>query len=154
MRMLPYPSGMFCASEDDPSCAAAWRRGLRGSILGIVVLAAILLAFFWQPLLLGRAFYVYDLSMAYLPVQVENARLRAEGEFPLWNRYLFCGYPINAESESGGLYPPALIFNLPLSPERAYALYITFHYVLAFAAVMYLGSVMGLGPVGRTVAAM
>ena len=112
-----------------------------------------LLAFFWQPLLLGRAFYVYDLSMAYLPVQLENARLRAQGQFPLWNRYLFCGYPINAESESGGLYPPALVFNLPLSPERAYTGYIVFHYALAFGSVLLLAKYAGLGAVGGTVAA-
>ena len=120
--------------------------------LGPIVFVALILGFFYQPLIRGRAFYVYDLSMAYLPVQVENARLRAAGEFPLWNQYLFMGYPINAEAESGGLYPPALVFNLPISAERAYALYIAFHYGLAFVAVSMLGRRMGLSAAARTLA--
>ena len=135
-----------------PTPDTARRAGI--SPLGVGVLVVMLLAFFWQALLLGRSFYVYDLSMAYLPVQLENARLRAQGQFPLWNRYLFCGYPINAESESGGLYPPALVFNLPLSPERAYTVYIAFHYVLAFGSMLLLGKYMGLGAVARAAAAM
>lgn len=122
--------------------------------LASVVLTLMLLAFFWQPLLLGRAFYVFDLSMAYLPVQLENARLRAQGEFPLWNRHMYCGYPINAESEAGGLYPPALFFNLPVSPERAYAFYVAFHYALIFASTAFLARLIGLGMIGGCAAAM
>ena len=90
--------------------------------------------FFSEPILDNRSFYVWDLSEAYLPVQVDNARLRAAGEIPLWNRHVTLGYPINAETECSGIYPPALLFNVFDSPGRAFTAFILFHYLLALLA--------------------
>jgi len=128
--------------------------GRRAALLGLALLGVLTLALFYRPLILGEAFHELDLGDAYLPVQLENAHQRADGLLPLWNPYILYGYPISAEPESGGLYPPALVFNLPLSAARAYGLYIVGHLLLAAFAMRFLAKQLGISPLGQCVAAM
>jgi len=51
------------------------------------------------------------------------------GELPLWNPYLFCGYPFLAEMANAVLYPMSLLL-LPCSVPFAMKLYPAAHYFL------------------------
>jgi len=125
-----------------------------GTILAVVFVAAYTLLFFREPIFYRRVFHVWDLSKAYYPIRVHNAALRSKGVIPLWNRYIWCGYPVNAESEKGPLYLPSLVFNLPIRGGEAYTLYIVLHYVLAAAGVMLLAKRSGISETGQTAAAL
>ena len=119
----------------------------------VIFLLAFTGLFFWRPILLGEVFHVQDLWLNY-PIRVSDARLRAEGVIPLWNPYVECGFPINAESEKGPLYLPSLIFDLPVPKGQAYSIYILFHYVLAMGGMIVLSHILGLATAGQLASAL
>jgi len=138
------------AGDQRPAISAR----LSTTILVYLTLVVFTCLFFREPLFGERTFYVWDLSLGYAPVQVDNAGLRSAGEIPLWNRHIALGYPITAETESSGVYPPGLIFNLVQSPARAFAGFILFHYFLTLAGTMYLARVAKIGLLGQASAAL
>ena len=49
------------------------------------------------------------------------------GNFPLWNPYLFSGYPLFANGQNGFLNPFKILFHLLLPPHRARELFLFVH---------------------------
>ena len=126
----------------------------RQTIIAIAFLLIVTLAHFREPLMGKGVFYLCDLGGTYLPMHVENARLRAAGEIPLWNKHGLLGYPTQAETETSGVYPPTLIFNLVEDCGIAYTLFIIFHFLVAAIGMMYLLRLLGVTVLGQTCAAL
>ncbi len=55
-----------------------------------------------------------------------NSELK-KGNFPLWNPYLFSGYPLFANGQNGFLNPFKILFHLILPPHRARELFLFVH---------------------------
>ena len=46
----------------------------------------------------------------YYPVRVHAAQLAVSGQWPIWSRNLYGGFPLLADIEVGVLYPPNWLF--------------------------------------------
>jgi len=81
-----------------------------------------LLVFYWRVLFLYPAYVIpWDLRYYHFPIATLAARSLAHGSLPLWDPYIYCGYPIYANPQAQFFYPPALISILLsnwLAPER------------------------------------
>ena len=81
-----------------------------------------LLIFYWRVLFLYPAYVIpWDLRYYHFPIATLAARSLAHGSLPLWDPYIYCGYPIYANPQAQVFYPPALISILLsnwLAPER------------------------------------
>lgn len=141
-------------SQFSTPTVATGRSKIRATLAAWLFLALVTCVFFREPIFEGKVFYVGDHAAIYVPMHSNNARLRAQGEIPLWNRHGVLGYPSQAENELSGVYPPSLIFNLVTNPGTAYTLFVLFHYFVGLAATMYLTRVVGAGIVGQTIAAL
>ena len=76
-----------------------------------------------------------DLSRYFYPLRYLMVEQMKSGIIPLWNPYIFCGYPLLATFQIGFFYPLSLIYYLmPFNPAFNY--YILLHYWLA-AVFMY-----------------
>ena len=106
------------------------------------------------PLWERAEFESWDQARVYVPLQVSNARQRAEGEIPLWFQHGFLGYPMQGETECSGVYPPTLIFNLVEDPGTAWSLFLLTHQLIAIGGMLLLLKTLGAGPAGQTLAAM
>ncbi len=142
------PGASACSNVSSPSSFT------RQTLPAFAFVLLITFIHFRAPLLGKGVFYRVDLAGTYLPMFVENSRLRAGGEIPLWNSHGFLGYPTQAETEVSGVYPPGLIFDFVHDSGFALTLYIIFHFLLAAAGMMYLMRVVGVGILGQTCAAI
>jgi hypothetical protein len=66
-----------------------------------------------------------------------------QGEFRLWNPYLFCGTPIYADTMAHPFYPPHLVLHALLSPNAAYHACLLLHLFFGGASMYWL--LIGLG---------
>src|SRR5438552_11278818 len=86
------------------------------------VLLGEILVFYWRVLFLYPAYVIpWDLRYYHFPIATLAARSLTHGSLPLWDPYIYCGYPIYANPQAQVFYPPALISILLsnwLSPER------------------------------------
>ena len=95
---------------------------------GLTLLAA---AFFAPALLGGRVLAPPgDGVLYYYPMRVHVAEVLRHGDLPLWNPYLFSGFPLLADIEAGAFYPPNVLF-LFLPGPSAMNLVAVSSYVLA-----------------------
>ncbi len=69
--------------------------------------------------------------------RVYNEGLK-QGELRLWNPYLFCGYPLYADTMVHPFYPPHLLLHWIFSPGRAYDLSLLLHLFFAGASMFWL----------------
>ncbi|HSE42773.1 MAG TPA: hypothetical protein VLH08_18555, partial [Acidobacteriota bacterium] len=76
------------------------------------------------------------------PWRVFNSKVLKSGEIPLWNPYVFCGYPHLAALQTNSLYPGTIPFDL-IEPVRgiagAMALHLAVSGVLMFLLLKRLG---------------
>lgn len=105
---------------------------------GLVFLAYLILvlAFFFKFLNGTQIFAFKDLSRYFYPLRYLMVEQVKSGHLPLWNPYIFCGYPLLATLQVGFFYPLTLIYYL-LPFNLAFNYYIILHYFLA-AVFMYL----------------
>jgi hypothetical protein len=88
------------------------------------------------PILLAPAWRLWGLSgledglLYYLPQRVWFAERIRAGEWPLWQRETYGGFPVFADPQMAMYYPPTWLF-VVLPPQRAYPLSICLHYSLA-----------------------
>ncbi len=112
--------------ESEVSSGSAPR--IRIPELGIFVL---FLAFiFGRVLFSDQIFALRDIAVFVFPLKHFVLEQMQEGILPLWNPYVGCGTPFQAEIQSHVLYPLSLIFLLfPL--RLAFNLFILIHFLLA-----------------------
>ncbi len=74
------------------------------------------------------------------------------GQMPLWNPYELAGYPLLANSQSGGLYPPHVLIGVSHLPTAlGITLLAWFHLAWAGLGVYFLARRLGANRVGATV---
>ncbi|MGQ9651975.1 MAG: hypothetical protein ACUVXJ_17875 [Phycisphaerae bacterium] len=119
-----------------------------------IFLACVLAVWFWPSIFGGKVLLPTDLTWQYPPqtpaagaagihnpligdMLYENyawktllRRCLAEGEWPLWNPYAFCGHPLYATGQASTFYPLNIIFILAPLPQ-AYVVYTVLHLWLA-----------------------
>ena len=78
------------------------------------LLGAAVVTFFWPAAVLEGAFFVQDVMVQNHPFRDFFARALREGQLPLWNAAINCGFPLFAEGQAGPLYPPNVILALLL----------------------------------------
>ncbi len=90
---------------------AARPRRLPDLVLVALFLVLALAVLYPGPLLKGQVFRSSDAQNADAFAAVGDAALR-EGDYPLWNPYLFCGMPtFGSLAYTRFLYPPSVVFN-------------------------------------------
>ncbi len=83
-----------------------------------------------QNLLISDPFYIFYPARQYLTQALRN------GEFPLWNPYIFGGHPLLGDTNMPNFYPPTLLAALVLSPDRALPILAWLHVIIS-GALMY-----------------
>jgi len=114
------------------------RRGTRyhlvlqiPDVLAILLLWALVLAFFWRIALAGRVLAGGDVFSYFYPYWAEATRAIRAGRLPLWNPYLFLGAPFLANSQVGVFYPLNWPLWLLLPAYRSVHVTIVMHLCLA-----------------------
>lgn len=117
-----------------------------------------LLLFFLMPLfcfpelfLRRDSLYQIDLIWIYHPLRILAARQWLSGQIPLWNPYVRSGFPLLAETHAGGLYPPLLLYMLPIPAYRALTLYVALHLLLAAISTYLLARLLGISRAGAAI---
>lgn len=107
-RPRPRPAGEPSPQPAVPRWPGALSR-LRGVLPWLLVL--VLLALLYPgPMFEGKVFGSADSSASDAFRQVGDA-LRAQGEYPFWNPYLFVGMPtFGSLAYTVGIYPPTVVF--------------------------------------------
>src|SRR5437773_7278267 len=86
--------------------------------------------YFWPALWEGRALSPDDGVIFNIPLRVAAANLLRSGQLPLWNPYIFSGFPLHAAAQAGLLFPLNW-FYLVSSPRVATNLMMLSTYALA-----------------------
>lgn len=121
--------------------AGEWQRDFGA----VGLLGAAVVIFFWPAAALEGAFFVQDVMVQNHPFRDFFARALREGQLPLWNAAINCGFPLFAEGQAGPLYPPNVVLALLLPTWAALNWNIVLHLWLASAGMYAL--VRGFGAV-------
>lgn len=109
----------------------------------VIVLAGLVLVFFFPIFFLGQVFYVGDIYTIYLPMKAFLIRNLQQGIFPLWNPEIFSGYPVFADLSLDTYYLPALFLFIN-STLQGISFLIVAHFFLAGYFMFKLGNQLGL----------
>ena len=107
----------------------------RNDWLICLVYLGLALLFFHRFLTAEQIFGFKDLSRYFYPLRYLMVEQVKAGYFPLWNPYIFCGYPLLATLQICFFYPLSFIYYV-LPFDLAFNYYIILHYFLA-ACFMY-----------------
>ncbi|HEV8613484.1 MAG TPA: hypothetical protein VGQ73_08225, partial [Gemmatimonadales bacterium] len=122
--------------------------------LALCVLTVGVLVSFRESLAAGLVAFQKDTQIFYYPLQLWFAEEFKAGRFPLWNPYIFAGYPIFADGEVGLAYPLHLAL-LRLLPVAQAFIWLRISSVLVAALGMYaLCRALRLGRVPATLGAL
>ncbi len=99
------------------------------------LVAVILLpALYFLPELLGYSVFAgIDTSRLNMPFRFFDREAFAAGTLPLWNPYMYAGFPHLAESESGVFYPGNIFIHLPGDFYHWYSIEVIAHFMIAAA---------------------
>ncbi|MBN3032865.1 MAG: YfhO family protein [Candidatus Saganbacteria bacterium] len=104
--------------------------------LGVLALFLLVTLGFFARFLTGDEILAFkDLSRYFYPLRYLMAAQVKAGHLPLWDPYIFCGFPLLATLQIGFFYPLTLIYYL-MPFNLAFNYYIILHYFLA-ACFMY-----------------
>lgn len=114
---------------------------------------------FFRPNILGKAYFWDDFIEQVYPNRVYAGRMLAQGEFPQWNPYSFCGMPFQADVQTALYYPPYMLFDRIIgahTPMGAYwlQLLIITHFVVAQLGMYILARQLALSPIAGGIAAI
>jgi len=107
--------------------------------LAVVLLHAFSMAYFWRGILADKITLIWDAADQFYPILAFNAYFLRNGILPLWNSFLFAGYPSFADPQAQTFYPINLILALftNFTPKVIYCL-LVFHYFLAGTFMFFL----------------
>ena len=108
-----------------------WRK----DVGAVGLLGAAVAIFFWPAAVLEGAFFVQDVMVQNHPFRDFFAHALREGQLPLWNAAINCGFPLFAEGQAGPLYLPNVILALLLPTWAAINWNIVLHLWLAGAGM-------------------
>jgi hypothetical protein len=81
-------------------------------LLPLLLYLGLVLLFFASFLFGDLIFAFKDLSRYFYPLRFLMVEEVWAGHLPLWNPYIFCGYPLLATLQIGFFYPLSLIYYL------------------------------------------
>jgi hypothetical protein len=110
----------------------------RKNALGIVILLAIAVAFFYPLLFDGKVIFYRDFQFVTYPVRYFLAQAYQQGVIPYWTPHTFGGMPFMATLHPGVFYPPSVLFFLN-DFTLALNLYYVFHFLVMGIFVFLLG---------------
>jgi hypothetical protein len=84
-------------------------------------------------------------------IRILIGQMIAQGEWPLWNPYIFAGMPLLASIQPGALYPPTWLFAV-LSPQWAMNLLVLTTYHLALIGTYLFARRIGISRIGAILA--
>ena len=129
---------------------------LDGFCIGVILVACVL--FFAMQIFTNRCFFPWDMADYYYPHQRFVSDAIHRGALPLWDPYVFSGFPISGDVQASLLYPPTVLsFFVPGAfPLRFKVVELVWilHVFLAGMATYLLGRKLALDRVGSLVAAM
>lgn len=107
-----------------------------GWTIPIVALIGLVLIYFYKATLLGGIFVTGDMTTSDLcnlnfPTRGFLDRCLQQGSWPLWTPDVYCGFPVFAEGEMGGLYPLSLLLFGLLPDWIAYNYLIILNFMLS-----------------------
>jgi uncharacterized membrane protein YfhO len=104
----------------------------RGSLLSFIFIIFSCLIFFARGIFMNRMSILWDTSNQFFPKLWYTANVWRRGLLPLWNPFLFNGFPTFADPQSQTFYPFtfAMAFLTGVSARMVY-LQLVFHYMLA-----------------------
>jgi hypothetical protein len=126
-------------------------KGNARYVLAFLLLTA---AYFWDviakdlSLVIGDAFFYNYPAMLAVSEQYRNLTI------PLWNPYIFSGFPLMGPMQTGALYPPNVILPLLFNPPTAYNIYAMLHYSLAGFFTFLYARLIGLSTLSSVTAGM
>ncbi|HEX9746422.1 MAG TPA: hypothetical protein VGB30_13455, partial [bacterium] len=97
----------------------------------LVAVLAIPIAYFLPEVLGMNVFAGIDTSRLNMPLRYFDREALASGAFPLWNPYIYAGFPNFAESESGFLYPGNIFIHMPGDFFHWYSIQVVAHFMIA-----------------------
>jgi hypothetical protein len=107
-------------------------RTKRRSIDWWLVALILLPMLYFLPELLGlNVFSGIDTTRLNMPLRFFDREAFASGALPLWNPYMFTGFPHLAESESGVFYPGNIFIHLPGDFFHWYSVEVVAHFIIA-----------------------
>ncbi len=109
-----------------PDMKRAWVKNIV-CYSGLLVLTVL---FFSEVLFSSKTFIRRDNYIFHNPRRAFAAETIREGQLPLWNPYVACGVPFQANIQSSLFYPPSLIYYL-LPFQQGFKYFIVLHYFLA-----------------------
>lgn len=134
--------------------SALARPALAPDALAVVFLALCTVALHWDALRGERLPILNDTIVQNWPFFAWWAEELKRGRFPLWNPYLFGGYPLFANGQVGMLYPLNLVLFAPLPTAAALVLARAAHTFLAALGAYLLARAQPLRPASALVAAL
>lgn len=99
-----------------------WKNRVKWSHISLLVAWPLL--FFWPATLARAVFDQGDILAFFAPTHAVYANALREGRLPLWSPEMAAGFPLFAEGQIGGLYPPNLLLYglLPLDSAINYSI--------------------------------
>jgi hypothetical protein len=140
-------------SKVQPNIENEVPRSLKEWVIVLVIAVALTYAFFpeiWG----GGGIIGGDLFTYFMPQKQFLAERLQAGEFPLWNNRTSFGYPVVAESQTGGLYLPHFLLYRTLDINTAYNANQLLHYVATFVFAWLFVREIGIKPAGACLAAL
>ena len=119
---MPLPPGRLTGSNGPP-------KPKRWLLIAIIFLPWCWL--FGQSLIANRTLAFRDAAHFHYPTFHWNTEQWHDKQIPLWNSQENLGSPSLSDMSSSLLYPPKLVFQLPLPFPRLYNWYIALHFLLA-----------------------
>jgi len=110
-----------------------------------IALLLLLPLFFMSDIVFGgQILNMGDLHDIHYPLRVLVADMWRAGQWPLWNPYVLCGFPLLAEGQVGVLYLPNLLFVLPIPYYHSLNLFVALHLGMAAVFAYWLGRSLGM----------
>jgi hypothetical protein len=104
------------------------KRGPDWWLVAVMVLPIL----YFLPEVLGLSVFAgIDTSRLNMPLRFFDRQAFASGALPLWNPYMFAGFPSLGESESGVFYPASLFIHFPGDFFHWYSIEAVVHYIIA-----------------------
>jgi hypothetical protein len=141
--MTPSARGGLRAT---PADREAMPQTPRTRMLGAAILALFAGVFFAQGLFMGTLTLIWDAADYTYPILAYSAHVYRQWLMPLWNPFLFNGYPVFADPQAQTFYPlNLLVASISEFTPRVVYLQIVLHYVLAGVGMFLLCARLGYG---------
>ncbi|MFN4152925.1 MAG: hypothetical protein ACK4IX_18420, partial [Candidatus Sericytochromatia bacterium] len=111
----------------------------------VTVIAILVLVLFF-PLFINKTLYFRDISMQDFPLTDFVSNSISNLEFPLWNPYMFCGFPQMASLQPPLFYPFTFFYYL-FPFNIAMGLFLLIHYVISGYGVYLIGKYFKLNKI-------